>query len=416
MGIEQTLMSPKHRKRAIHLFKNRAFIFLWLSSTASFLALSTYLFTEQWYIITVLKEKTILGIVMMVTMIPRVLFMFIGGVWADRFRRSSIMFVSSLVRCVLIISMIVLLRLNLLEMLPLITFAFLFGIVDAFFSPANTSLLTSLVSKDELTRANSFIQTSNQIAMFSGPMIGGWVLSVGSFDLLLGVVSIFLFFTFIFSFFIKESKNAISPKNSSTKKDLHEGLAYVWKLPFLKNMLLILIIINFFFFGPLLLGIPLIVDNVISGDALDLSFLQSSYQGGMLAGAIIVGILNLRNNRGIIILVMITALGLFLSILGQIASLWQGIVLLTIMGVLSSIINVSLISTIQEKSHKDKIGRVMSIVNAFSNGFVPFSYGFVSLALVMNLTISDIMLLCGTLIMGISLIFILKSKVIKEVN
>ncbi|KQL19449.1 MFS transporter [Cytobacillus solani] len=417
MSRDQALIEKKNDVVASSLFKNRAFVFLWLSSTTSFLALSTYLFAEQWYIITILNKESALGIVMMVTMIPRVIFMSIGGVWADRYKRSQIMLVSSLVRCILIVVMIFFLQMSILELWPLICFALLFGVLDAFFSPANTSLLPSLVSKDVLTRSNSFIQSSNQIAMFSGPMIGGWVLTVGSFSLLFSIIAIFLTMTFIFSFLIKEEDvNTITQKKGSTKEKLKEGLTYVWRMPFLKNMLFILVIINFFFFGPLLMGIPLIVDKVIHGAALDLSFLQSSYQGGMLVGAIIVGILNLRKKRGLIILVMITFLGILLSLLGQIGFLWQGIVLLLMMGVLSSIINVSLISTIQEQSDEEKMGRVMSLINASSNGLVPLSYAFVSLALVLNLTISNIMLLCGILIVVISLIFTLNSKVIKEVN
>ncbi|WP_257143484.1 hypothetical protein [Bacillus sp. AFS015896] len=42
-------VQPKYT--SMSLFKNRAFLFLWLSSTSSFLALSTYLFAEQWYVI-----------------------------------------------------------------------------------------------------------------------------------------------------------------------------------------------------------------------------------------------------------------------------------------------------------------------------------------------------------------------------
>ncbi|MGN7116892.1 MFS transporter [Lysinibacillus odysseyi] len=416
MNRDQAILDKKEAVSA-SLLKNRAFVFLWLSSTASFLALSTYLFAEQWYIITVLNRESALGIVMMVTMIPRVIFMTVGGVWADRYKRSQIMLVSSLVRCLLVVTMIIFLQMSILELWPLVCFALLFGVLDAFFSPANTSLLPSLVSKNELTRSNSFIQSSNQIAMFSGPMIGGWILTVGSFSLLFSIIALLLMLTFTFSFLIKEDNIAAALlKEGSAKEQLAEGFTYVWKMPFLKNMLFILIIINFFFFGPLLMGIPLIVDKVIHGAALDLSFLQSSYQGGMLVGAIIAGILNIRKKRGLMILVMITFLGMFLSLLGQIGVLWQGIALLSMMGVLSSIINVSLISTIQEQSDEEKMGRVMSLINASSNGLVPLSYACISLALVLKLTISNIMLVCGILIVVISILFILNSKVVKEMN
>lgn len=416
MKIDQLADVPPQKKPISSLLGNRSFVFLWLSSTASFVALSTYLFAQQWYIITVLEKESALGIVMMVTMIPRVLFMTIGGVWADRFRRSRIMLISSFVRCVLVLCMILLLQLRLLELWPLIVFALFFGIVDAFFSPANTSILPSVVEKEALSRSNSFIQSSNQFALFSGPMIGGWILSLGSFSLLFGVISGFLLLTFLFSFLIKEEKRTPIINRSSTKFELKEGFSYVWGMPFLKNMLLILIIINFFFFGPLQMGIPLLVDSVFKGEVLNLSFLQSSYQGGMLAGAIMVGILNLRKKRGLTMLVMIGVLGINLALLGQIDFLWQGIFLLSLMGILSSFINVSLISTIQAQSDPQKIGRVMSLVNASSNGLVPLSYAFVSFSLALQFSISNIMFLCGMLILVISSIFLLQSKIIKNVD
>ncbi len=416
MAIDQAAPITTQEKSLPSLFSNRSFIFLWLSSTASFLALSTYLFAEQWYIITVLEKESLLGIVMMATMVPRVLFMTIGGVWADRFRRSRIMLISSFVRCLLVLGMIFLLQLSLLELWPLIFFALCFGIVDAFFSPANTSLLPSVVAIEALPRSNSVIQSSNQIALFSGPMLGGWILSLGSFSLLFGVIAGFLLLTFLFSSLIKEEKRPVIVDRSSTKSELKEGFSYVWGMPFLKNMLVILIFINFFFFGPLLMGIPLLVDSVLKGEVLDLSFLQSSYQGGMLAGAILVGILNLRKKRGLTMLVMIGVLGVCLTFLGQIGFLWQGILLLSLMGILSSFINVTLISTIQALSDPNKIGRVMSLVNASSNGLVPLSYAFVSLALVMQFSISDVMLLCGMLILIIATIYLLRSKIIKNVD
>lgn len=133
-------------------------------------------------------------------------------------------------------------------------------------------------------------------------------------------------------------------------------------------------------------------------------------------GAVLVGILNLNKKRGFSMLVMIGVLGLCLTLLGQIGFLWQGIILLLVMGILSSFINVSLISMIQAQSDSTKIGRVMSLVNASSNGLVPLSYAFVSLALVMQITISNIMVLCGIVILIIAALYLASSKVIKEVQ
>ncbi|MBM6647138.1 MULTISPECIES: MFS transporter [Bacillus] len=407
-------VQPKYT--SMSLFKNRAFLFLWLSSTSSFLALSTYLFAEQWYVIRALGQESALGIVMMVTLIPRVLLMTVGGVWADRFKRSKIMLVSSFTRFLLVFVMITLLHLHLLNLWSLLFFALLFGILDAFFSPANQSLLPLLVPKEMLTRSNSFIQTSNQVAMFAGPMIGGWIITVSSFSVLFLFVACFLLITSAFTLCIKEKNSLPSSKQASTRQELLEGFQYVWNMPFLKSILFILMTINVLFFGPLLMGIPLLASEVLHGKAVEVSFLQSSYQGGMLGGALLIGLLNIRKNRGLSILILISFLGIFLSLLGQMYVLWQGILLLVMMGFMSSMINVPLVSIIQENSETDKLGRVMSFVNASSNGLVPLSYAFVSICLTFGTSISNILLCCGLLITILSILFITKYKIVRDTN
>lgn len=407
-------VQPKYT--SMSLFKNRAFLFLWLSSTSSFLALSIYLFAEQWYVIRALGQESALGIVMMVTLIPRVLLMTVGGVWADRFKRSKIMLVSSFTRCLLVFVMITLLHLHLLNLWSLLFFALLFGILDAFFSPANQSLLPLLVPKEMLTRSNSFIQTSNQVAMFAGPMIGGWIITVSSFSVLFLFVACFLLITSALTLCIKEKNPSPSSKQASTKQELLEGFQYVWNMPFLKSLLFILMTINVLFFGPLLMGIPLLASEVLHGKAVEVSFLQSSYQGGMLGGALLIGLLNIRKNRGLSILILISFLGIFLSLLGQMYVLWQGILLLVMMGFMSSMINVPLVSIIQENSEIDKLGRIMSFVNASSNGLVPLSYAFVSICLTFGTSISNILLCCGLLITILSILFITKYKIVRDTN
>lgn len=404
------------RYTSMSLFKNRAFLFLWLSSISSFLALSTYLFAEQWYVIRSLGQESALGIVMMVTLIPRVLLMTVGGVWADRFKRSKIMLVSSFTRFLLVFLMIILLHLHLLNLWSLLFFALLFGILDAFFSPANQSLLPLLVPKEMLTRSNSFIQTSNQVAMFAGPMIGGWIITVSSFSVLFLFVACFLLITSIFTLCIKEKNPSPSSKQASAKQELLAGFQYVWNMPFLKSILFILMTINVLFFGPLLMGIPLLASEVLHGKAVEVSFLQSSYQGGMLGGALLIGLLNIRKKRGLSILILISILGISLSLLGQIYVLWQGILLLVMMGFMSSMINVPLVSIIQENSETDKLGRVMSFVNASSNGLVPLSYALVSICLTFGTSISDILLCCGLLITILSFLFIIKYKIVRDTN
>ncbi|MER2031917.1 MAG: MFS transporter, partial [Exiguobacterium indicum] len=51
------------------------------------------------------------------------------------------------------------------------------------------------------------------------------------------------------------------------------------------------------------------------------------------------------------------------------------------------------------------MGRVMSVVNAASNGLIPLSYALLSFLLSFHVSITTIMLYCGLLIIVLSLYF-----------
>ena len=289
-------------------------------------------------------------------------------------------------------------------MLTILVFAFLFGSVDAFYSPANASLLPTLVPNEQLTKANSWIQTSNQIALFSGPILGGVILSYSSYSYVFLVIFGTLCLTLLFTYGIREAKTKRALQHSALS-ELSEGLHYVLHFQQLKQTLFLVICVNFFFFGPLLLGIPLLVHDVLQGDALDLSYMQGAYQLGMLGGALWSGFAQTKS-RGITSSVrLIGALGLFLCLLSQVQQIWLYLTLLLSLGALSSIINIRFITFIQSQCAEQMMGRVMSVVNASSNGLVPLSYALLSLLLSFHVSITTIMLYCGLLIIVLSLYF-----------
>jgi len=386
------------------LFKNRSFLFLWGSGMCSALSLSTYLFVEQWYVIHTLNQASFLGLVLMATLLPRIFLMLFGGVLSDRYKRSTIMRISSGLRISFILCLLALLHLNQLTLLTILVFAFLFGSVDAFYSPANASSLPTLVPHEQLTKANSLIQTSNQIALFSGPIFGGVILSYSSYSHVFLVIFGTLCLTLLFTYGIREPKTKRVLQHSALS-ELKEGLHYVLHFQQLKQTLFLVICVNFFFFGPLLLGIPLLVHDVLQGDAMDLSYMQGSYQMGMLGGALWSGFAQTKA-RGITSSVrLIGALGLFLCLLSQVQQIWLYLTLLLSLGVLSSIINIRIITFIQSQCAEQTMGRVMSVVNASSNGLVPLSYALLSLLLSFHVSITTIMLYCGLLILVLSLYF-----------
>jgi MFS transporter, DHA3 family, macrolide efflux protein len=283
------------------LFKNKKFILLWISSLFTGLSLSMYMLTETWYVVNVLDKKSMLGFVLMATTLPRVLLMMIGGVMADRIKSSTIMLLSNCLRGVLLLLMIFLLSIDLLNIWTLIGFALMFGVMDAFFWPASSSIIPALVDKQILTRANSIIQTTTQITTISGSVVAGWLLSFSTFGVAFAFVAILLVISGGLAFYINDH-NRVRISSGSTWGQLLEGLKYVKNSPLLLSTMLLGVVINLLFAGPVSLAGPIFVSDLFHGDAKDLSYVQSALPIGIVIGGLLVAVWNPTKKRGSVFL------------------------------------------------------------------------------------------------------------------
>ncbi|MDD9791692.1 MFS transporter [Priestia megaterium] len=389
------------------------FIYLWVASTFSSLSISMYLTIEQWYVVNYLNSKSSLGIILMATTIPRVLLMIIGGVVSDKYRRSKIIFFSLLTRCFMLLLMALFYTNNLLSLSALFIFALLFGASDAFFWSARDSIVPGIIHKEQLVRANSVIQTTNQLSVMFGPVLGATLLSLFSYSTIFLIIAFTLLISIILLQFIKEKKT-LKPKKTSILRDLAEGINYVKDSSFLLTVMGTFIIVNLFFIGPLMLSIPILAEDRFKGNAFYLSILQSSFASGMLLGAIVMGWLNIKSNRGKLAISFILLEGLLLMIFSQGINLWLAAAILLAIGCCVSGINIPIVSLIQEKTPSTIVGRVMSVNTMVSMGLIPVSYGLVSTLLSINVDIKSILLCAGIVIILFSVLLFSKASDLKK--
>lgn len=418
MGTElaQEEITSLDKKESASLLKNKKFLYLWIASIFSSITLSLYLVAEEWYVVKALGMSESLGWVMVATTIPRILFMSIGGVIADRFSRSTILFLSDFSRAILVAGMVLLLLFEGLSFWVLTIFAFLFGTLDAFFWPARDALLPSIVEKEQLTRANSLLSTTAYISMVIGPVIAGVAITWWSFAGAFSIVSVLLLIAGLLVFQIKDSPSFNQEKEYSAWDEFIEGFRYVKTSTFLIALMAVSAAVNFFFSGALMIGIPLIVDELLRGDAMDLSFMESAFAGGSLIGGIVVGALNIRKKRGLLALLFLLVPGLLMILLAQITLLWQGVLLLGIMGTFLSLINIPVISLMQEQTDPSKIGRVMAMLSIASMGLTPLSFGIIATLLSVGVPLVGILTVCGSILLLFTLLVLWKVKVLREVD
>ncbi len=232
--------------------------------------------------------------------------------------------------------------------------------------------------------------------MIVGPMIAGFIIHWLGYTVIFSATAILLTIAGVLVYMIKAkptNQTTEDAQEGSMMKSLIEGIKYVKSHEFLKTLLLASIFLNLFVVGPLVMGLPLFVKNILNGSTLDFSFLEGALAFGMLTGAVIVGVINIQKKRGLFAIITLGIMSLCYLALSQTTMLWQSVVVLFLIGTMMSACNIPIMAIIQSIVEKEMIGRVMSIVSMSSMGLIPVSYALTSLFLAIGFPISTVMLI-----------------------
>ncbi|NUP65524.1 MAG: MFS transporter [Nonomuraea sp.] len=160
-------------------------------------------------------------------------FLLIGlptGVWVDRMRRRRVMVVSDLVRFVLLASIPVAARLEVLSITMMFAVALLVGVAQVFNDVADQTYLPDLVSAQRLGDGNSKLEVVRSGSFLAGPGLGGALVQlVGPPATMLASALGAL----TSSFFLISIKSPDKPPSGRESEPLLRGIAtglrYVWR-------------------------------------------------------------------------------------------------------------------------------------------------------------------------------------------
>jgi MFS family permease len=162
------------------VLRHREFRLLWGARAATslgdrivFIALALY--------VTDIGSPSDVGLVLAANALPLVLFVLIGGVWADRLERHRVMVVTDVVRAALHGLLAVLIFLGPTPIWAIVVIEAGFGTAQAFFNPAYTGLVPQTVPEDEFQQANAANTIVWNVAELVGPAIAtALVLGLGA--------------------------------------------------------------------------------------------------------------------------------------------------------------------------------------------------------------------------------------------
>jgi MFS family permease len=391
------------------MWRNGNFLKLWLGTVLSALGDGALFVLLSWYVIDVTGSEAILGTTLLCMSVPRLAFMLLGGVVADRVNRKWIMSFSVLARAVVLAIFVLAIRTEegAPSTIPRYAMALVFGTVDAFFWPARGSILPFIVFKEQLPAANSIMETSQQLSMIGGPLLASLLLQTGSYPAMFAVIAAVFLFGMLIILTLRllprdqsETHSAtVESASSSYIRTLTDGLRYVWNIRILTIVMVVSMFLNLVFNGPNNLALPVLVKE-LGWDGGAYSSLGAAMGCGTVIGGLLTGLAKGFRGRYLLLPFFLAVMGCGVAALGWMNQLAFGLGTMFVIGMMLSMTNIPLITYVQSIVHAQMLGRVMSLLTFMSLGLSPVSYALCSMILDRNLASPPALLIIGGILLG----------------
>lgn len=358
-----------------------AFIVIWLGQIASVLASSMSQFGLTIWMFEETGSALAMGMMQVAFIAPFLLLSPIAGVMVDRYNRKLMMMVSDFAAIVATGSVFILLALGRLEVWQLYVAAALNGIGNTFQWPAYSAAITTMVPKEQYSRANGLMSLMEAGPGVLAPLLAGALLP------LIGLAGILSIDVVTFFFAIGALVVVVVPQPVRTAAGqeaqgglLHEavyGFKYIFKRPSLLGLQMI------FFFGNLFFGIaftllaPMVLASTGSNSVVFGAVQSAGAIGGVLGGVIMSTWSGFKRRvNGVLLGWIISSVGLMLVGAGQGLTIWLPAIFLT--SLVSPLVNTSNQAIWQSKVAPDVQGRVFSarrLIAWFTNPISPIIAG-----------------------------------------
>ncbi len=409
------------RLRFARALKLRPYAMFWVGQSLSGLGDGIFSIALVWQVLLMTHSGTAMGLVLVASTIPRLAFMLIGGVTADRLPRRMIILWSDGGRGVIVLLISILGFADLLQFWHLVIESLLFGLMDGFFMPAVMAIMPDLVEKDDLPSANALVSVSQILTQLIGPVLGAGLIamisSMGVFAL--NGLSFLLSVAFLLSVQIPERHVQSTPWQVSAPEgervsvasggsviegnaegesvasengwkveeqrrgitrviaDVREGLFYVRSSRWLWVSILCLSVGSMGMAGPITVAMPKLIHDVYGQGAWLLGIISSAGAIGSLLGLVLVGQTKRLKRRGLISYLSLIPAGAGIVLFGlpwsHTAFFVIGPVASAMFGLSGAFFNTNWFTMLQEMIPGDKLGRVISLTMLGSFAAIPVS-------------------------------------------
>jgi MFS family permease len=359
------------------------FAFLWAAQFLSQFGDSLFQIAFVWLILDMTGSKSTTGLAATISYLPALLFGLAAGLLVDRWNRRLVMAGADAGRALLLALAGILLWRGALTPAALTAIAFGMATSAVLFNPARDSLLPEIVPTAALTRANAWVQSSQQAAFLFGPLAAGVLIQRAGVKSTFPAGMLLFAGSFLFLLAIKRVGRAHRAGRESLAigEDFRRGLRAIASDGTLVLLLALTALDNMFIMGPAILGNVVIVRDTLHGSASDYALVEAIYGVGMITGSVLVARIGSRVPSGWLVLIGVTLDGIT-----YVPLLWcRTLPFLLIVSLFHSmvipLITVPRATILQRIVPPALVGRVFALQNVVVVGVTALSFGVAGLLL-----------------------------------
>ena len=352
----------------------RNFILFWQGQLVSILGDVVYAIALGFWILATTGSTALMGGLMAASTLPRILVSPVAGVLVDRFDRRRLMIWMDTIRGAAVVAVGIAGFAGSLRVWMVFAAGIVLGICGSFFSPAVSSVIPDITSREKIVQANSVFSMLQPGGNIVGNSAGGFLFNV------LGAPVLFLFngLSYLFSagslLFARVPRIVHARAKMHFITDLKNGLSFVWRIRGLRLLILTAAVLNFFANMAIMLFLPFYQRNPAMGPA-KYGIAMAVFTGGMFLGmALTAGVKIPPAKRASLFIILAVVSMVALMIFPFVGMFGIALALLCIAGFTNAIINVFIMAVMQLAVPQDMRGKVFALVGMVTQGLTPIAF------------------------------------------
>jgi MFS family permease len=360
------------------VLRRRAFVYIWSAQLVSTIGDALTSLAAGIIVYRLTGSALSVGLMLMATAVPALVFGLIAGVVVDRYDRKRIMITADLLRAAVVFTIPFLVNVHVIFLYAAVMVS---ASITQFFTPANDSVLPEIAPEEELGAANSIMAIAQFGSTAVGFALAGFLASSQSIDVVFWIDA----GTFVFSAFMI-SLVRIAPLVAEEMTTIRQmignltfGARFIARTPILRSFVLVKAPILVCFGMQNVLLLPFAI-SALRATEFEYGLQEGFTSVGFVVGSLLMARFSDRLREGQWLVLSWVGMGLFGLAYSLSSSVWLAIVLISLSGLLNapSFVAGRLIN--QRHTPREMRGRVFSTSGVISTVLFLVGMGLAGLA------------------------------------